>query len=124
MRVRKNKQPVKYPRLRDYNLDRRFKLSVNDIAEIRQMRKEGNTYEVIATHFKISHATVGYYVNDEFREKQKAKNAKKKGGKPAEYTRYARRVLCKEHREHLTYIKWKKDNEKRGIIKPARNLLY
>lgn len=116
MRVRKNTQPVKYPRLKDYNLDRRFKLSDNDIAEIRQMRKEGNTYAVIANKFKIANATVCYYVNDASRKKQMLKNAKKKGGKPQEYTKYARRVLYKEHREHLTYIKWKKDNERRGVL--------
>lgn len=116
MNVKTVVKAIKYPRLRDYNLDRRFKLTEKQINEIRKKRQKGATIISIAKHFKISTTTVCYYIYLAVNAMIRAKNAKRKSGKTNEYIQYARKVLYNEHRKYLTFIKWKKDNTRKNTL--------
>ena len=58
--------------------DARYKVTQEDIHEMRHLRKGGMTYEKIAKHFGISSSTAVYWCNKEFREKQRRKVAKRR----------------------------------------------
>ena len=58
--------------------DARYKVTQEDIHEMRHLRKGGMTYEKIAKHFGISSATAVYWCNSEYREKQRKKVAKRR----------------------------------------------
>ena len=45
---------------------------------MRELRAEGWTYQAIADKFDVSHSTALYWVNEDQRAKQRAKNAKRK----------------------------------------------
>ena len=55
----------------------RYKVTQEDIHEMRHLRKGGMTYEKIAKHFGIASSTAVYWCNKEFREKQRKKVAKR-----------------------------------------------
>jgi len=63
--------------------DVRYKVTQEDIDEMRELRESGNSYQAIANHMadkdkKISTATVVYWTNEESRRKQREKNAKRR----------------------------------------------
>ena len=59
--------------------DARYKVTQQDIYEMRRLRKQGLSYQKIANRIgNISYATVLYWCDDKQREKQRAKNAKRK----------------------------------------------
>ena len=61
----------------DEMTDARYKVTQEDIHEMRHLRKGGMTYEKLATHFGIASSTAVYWCNKEFREKQRKKVAKR-----------------------------------------------
>jgi len=59
-------------------LDKRYKVTQSVVDKMRALRKEGWTYQSIADRFNVSYATAGYWCNKASRDKQRAKNAKRK----------------------------------------------
>ena len=60
------------------SIDKRYKLTSKDIEEMNILRGQGKTLEDVAKHFKISQATVLYWTDEEYRNKQRLKNAKRR----------------------------------------------
>ena len=60
------------------SIDKRYKLTSKDIEEMNVLRGQGKTLEDLAKHFKISQATVLYWTDEEYRNKQRLKNAKRR----------------------------------------------
>ena len=58
------------------SIDKRYKLTSKDIEEMNVLRSQGKTLKDVAKHFKISQATVLYWTDEEYRNKQRLKNAK------------------------------------------------
>tara|TARA_Y100001951_G_C11238067_1_gene238737 strand:- start:158 stop:583 length:426 start_codon:yes stop_codon:yes gene_type:complete len=63
--------------------DKRYKLSQQDVNEIRELKKLGFSNKELALAFEVSTVTIVYWCNDESRAKQRLKNAKRKS-KPSE----------------------------------------
>ena len=57
------------------SIDKRYKLTSKDIEEMNVLRGQGKTLEDLAKYFKISQATVLYWTDEEYRNKQRLKNA-------------------------------------------------
>lgn len=69
-------------RLGELGLDRRRKLSAEQICQIKSMFESGSTKKSIAKQFNISLPTVRYYVDDEYKDKTKKalrESARKRG---------------------------------------------
>ena len=60
------------------SIDKRYKLSSEDIQEINVLRGQGKTLDDLAKHFNVSQATILYWTDKKQREKQRLKNAKRK----------------------------------------------
>ena len=58
--------------------DKRYKLSQQDVLDIRELKKLGFTNKELALAFAVSESTILYWYNDESRAKQRLKNAKRK----------------------------------------------
>ena len=58
--------------------DKRYKLSQQDVLDIRELKKLGFTNKELALAFAVSTATIVYWHNDESRAKQRLKNAKRR----------------------------------------------
>ena len=63
--------------------DVRYKVTQEDIDEMRELRASGNSYQAIANHMadkgkKISTTTVVYWTNEESRKKQRMKVAQRR----------------------------------------------
>jgi len=58
--------------------DKRYKLSQQDVNDIREFKKLGFTNKELALAFAVSTATIVYWHNDESRAKQRLKNAKRR----------------------------------------------
>ncbi len=66
-------------------LDKRYKVDQFVVNEMRLCREAGMSYQKIADDFEVSYSTALYWTNDEQREKQRAKIAKRrKKGKELE----------------------------------------
>jgi len=63
--------------------DKRYKLSQQDVNDIRELKKLGFSNKELALAFAVSPTTIVYWCNDESRAKQRLKNAKRKP-KPSE----------------------------------------
>ena len=59
-------------------LDKRYKVTQSVVDTMRALRKNGWTYQSIANWFNLSYATAYYWCNEDSRNKQRAKNAKRK----------------------------------------------
>ena len=60
------------------SIDKRYKLSSEDIQEMNVLRGQGKTLNDLAKHFNVSQATILYWTDKKQREKQRLKNAKRK----------------------------------------------
>jgi len=60
------------------SIDKRYKLTPKDIEEINIFRSQGKTLEELSNYFKVSQVTVLYWTDEEYRNKQKLKNAKRR----------------------------------------------
>tara|TARA_R110002012_G_scaffold59533_1_gene155793 strand:+ start:710 stop:1129 length:420 start_codon:yes stop_codon:yes gene_type:complete len=60
------------------SIDKRYKLTPEDIEEINIFRSQGKTLEELSNYFKVSQVTVLYWTDEEYRNKQKLKNAKRR----------------------------------------------
>ena len=60
------------------SIDKRYKLSSEDIQEMNVLRGQGKTLDDLAKHFNVSQATILYWTDKKQREKQRLKNAKRK----------------------------------------------
>tara|TARA_R110002020_G_scaffold104906_3_gene245032 strand:- start:580 stop:1023 length:444 start_codon:yes stop_codon:yes gene_type:complete len=58
--------------------DKRYKLSQQDVLDIRELKKLGFTNKELALAFAVSESTILYWYNDESRAKQRLKNAKRR----------------------------------------------
>ena len=58
--------------------DNRYKVDQFIANEMRLCREAGDTYQSIADDFEVSYSTALYWCNDSQREKQRAKNAKRR----------------------------------------------
>ena len=58
--------------------DNRYKVDQFMVNEMRLCREAGMSYQKIADEFEVSYSTALYWTNDEQREKQRAKNAKRR----------------------------------------------
>jgi len=58
--------------------DKRYKLSQQDVNDIREFKKLGFTNKELALAFAVSTATIVYWHNDESRAKQRLKNSKRR----------------------------------------------
>ena len=61
--------------------DYRYKVTEQDILDIRELRKLGFTQRELAEHYKVSSSTILYWTNDESRAKQRLKNARRRTNK-------------------------------------------
>ena len=57
--------------------DRRYKINQEIIDDMREMRESGASYQKIADEYGVSRSTALYWTNEEQREKQRAKTAKR-----------------------------------------------
>ena len=60
------------------SIDKRYKLSSEDIQKMNVLRGQGKTLNDLAKHFNVSQATILYWTDKKQREKQRLKNAKRK----------------------------------------------
>jgi len=60
------------------SIDKRYKLSSEDIQEMNVLRGQGKTLDNLAKHFNVSQATILYWTDKKQREKQRLKNAKRR----------------------------------------------
>ena len=60
------------------SIDKKYKLSSEDIQEMNVLRGQGKTLDNLAKHFNVSQATILYWTDKKQREKQRLKNAKRK----------------------------------------------
>tara|TARA_R110000824_G_scaffold26185_3_gene90367 strand:+ start:713 stop:1135 length:423 start_codon:yes stop_codon:yes gene_type:complete len=74
--------------------DKRYKLSQQDVNDIREFKKLGFTNKELALAFAVSTATIVYWYNDESRAKQRLKNAKPRTN-PEDYEHKIARDLKK-----------------------------
>ena len=58
--------------------DKRYKVSQKIVNEIRDLRKQKLSYQKIADKYNLSLSTIKYWTNDDYREKMRIKNAKRK----------------------------------------------
>jgi hypothetical protein len=58
--------------------DKRYKLTQQDVNDIRELKKLGFSNRELALSFAVSPTTIVYWCNDESRAKQRLKNAKRK----------------------------------------------
>lgn len=66
-------------------MDKRYKLTQEDVNQMRELRAEGWTYQSIADKFDVAYSTAQYWTNEEQRVKARIKNAKRrKTGKELE----------------------------------------
>ena len=118
--------------------DKRYKVSRGDVERMRQLRGAGMTYSRIADEIGgIAWQTVYYWCNDDQREKQRKKNAKRRYSKEENKKRVARDMRKRKLRwefnpdtklahEIRSALSDKRSNRKtvRGIpIKEAKELL-
>ena len=68
-------------------IDRRYKVTAEDIQKIRELRATGLSYAKVAKEIgDITWATAYYWANDEQREKAREKNAKRRRRKMRSFT--------------------------------------
>jgi len=58
--------------------DYRYKVTEQDILDMRELKKLGFTLTELAEHFNVSKATIYYWTNDKSRAKQRLKNSRRK----------------------------------------------
>ena len=56
-------------------MDRRYKVTQEDVNKMRELRADGKTYRVIAEVFEVSQSVPLYWCNADSRKKQRKKNA-------------------------------------------------
>jgi transposase len=61
--------------------DYRYKVTEQDILDMRELRELGFSQRELAEHFKVSKSTIYYWTNDESRAKQRLKNARRRTNK-------------------------------------------
>ena len=61
-----------------FSIDGRYKVTPEVVTEMNSLRKEGKTLDELSKFFKVSEATIFYWTDDKYREKQRLKNAKKR----------------------------------------------
>ena len=77
-------------------MDRRYKVTQEDVCKMRVLRKKGLSYQKIADIFQVSHSTALYWCDSTQREKQRAKNARRRRKKGSqEYKKRIRQDLQK-----------------------------
>lgn len=69
------KKKVKFPRI-SRELDRRCKLTTQDIKEVRFYKKSGMKLQEIADIFKVSFPTILYHTSQEYNKKVREHNRK------------------------------------------------
>ena len=62
--------------------DRRYRVTQKAVDEMRELRKNGWSYQSIANKFGVSFHTAYYWVNEDYRAKKMAKNAKRVADDP------------------------------------------
>ena len=61
--------------------DYRYKVTQQDILDMREFKELGFTNRELAEHFGVSQSTILYWTNDESRHKQRLKNSSRKSVK-------------------------------------------
>ncbi len=84
--------------------DYRYKIKQEDVAIMRVLREEGNSYSSIATLFPVTQGTVAYWCNENSRNKQKLKNSKRRY-EPLDKKRMARDGLKRNELQKDTKYK-------------------
>tara|TARA_B100000029_G_scaffold513260_1_gene612222 strand:- start:2847 stop:3260 length:414 start_codon:yes stop_codon:yes gene_type:complete len=69
--------------------DNRYKLSQEDVNSIRELRENGYSYSKISLLYPVCAETIRYWTDEEYRKKQRQKNALRKH-KPLDKKRMAR----------------------------------
>ena len=60
------------------SIDKRYKLTFKDIEQMNVFRSQGKTLEELSNYFKVSQATILYWTDKKYRDKQRLKNAKRR----------------------------------------------
>ena len=80
-------------------IDRRYKVTAEDIQKIRKLRATGLSYAKVAKEIgDITWATAYYWANDEQREKAREKNAKRRHTPEENKVRVARDLIRRSER--------------------------
>jgi hypothetical protein len=102
--------------------DRRFKLTEDQILDMREWRNLGKSLSWLASYFKVSTTTVLYHTDSEFNKKTKEKNAKRRRSKEEEKdnnkNKQLRRKLVRPIvRAYTTeqMRQWRKDNREKSL---------
>ena len=74
--------------------DYRYKVTEQDILDMRELNKLGFTQKELAEHFKVSKSTIYYWTNDKSRAKQRLKNSRRRT-KKEEMSKKVKRDLAK-----------------------------
>jgi len=105
--------------------DYRYKVTEQDILDMRELNKLGFTQKELAEHFKVSKSTIYYWTNDKSRAKQRLKNSKRRHSK-AELPKRIKRDLAKrkENIEEtpMTFIRHSYHTRKADI--KSRNMTF
>lgn len=98
MNIKPIYQKPKFPRL-PRELDRRWRLTEEEIAEIVRLREMGWTIAKLSKEYHVATSTIIYWVNEDFRIRQRRKNARYKKTKEehvrsaTECRKYAHKVF-------------------------------
>ena len=105
--------------------DYRYKVTEQDILDMRELRKLGFTQRELAEHYKVSSSTILYWTNDESRAKQRLKNARRRINKE-DVPKKVKRDLAKrkENIEEtpMTFIRHNYHSRKADI--KSRNMTF
>ena len=74
--------------------DYRYKVTEQDILDMRELNKLGFTQKELAEHFNVSKSTIYYWTNDKSRAKQRLKNSRRRT-KKEEMSKKVKRDLAK-----------------------------
>ena len=97
--------------------DYRYKVTKQDILDMREFKELGFTNRELAEHFGVSQSTILYWTNDESRHKQRLKNSSRKSVKRTKRVierNTAKRKLNIEETQ-MTFIRHKYHSRKADI---------
>tara|TARA_R100001594_G_scaffold137042_1_gene179806 strand:- start:18133 stop:18534 length:402 start_codon:yes stop_codon:yes gene_type:complete len=111
-------------------MDRRYKINQEEVNQMRVLRKRGLSYQKIADIFEVSYSTALYWCDSAQREKQRAKNARRRRKKGSqEYKKRIREDLQKRKdnfdkfpQTKLRHIIQSAINEKRANRKSVKGM--
>ena len=106
--------------------DYRYKVTEQDILDMRELFKLGFSQRELAEHFSVSKSTIYYWTNDKSRAKQRLKNSRRKRTNKEDIAKAVKRDMAKrlENIEEtpMTFVRHSYHSRKADI--KSRNMTF